>query len=59
MEWLLGLAFLPALLCGLMCLGGIVLAAIGLRQTTNRRACCDEDHANPRDRREDEVAVGQ
>lgn len=42
MEWLLGLAILPALLCGFMCIGGIALAALGLRRATDRRACCDE-----------------
>lgn len=42
MEWLWGLAIAPALLCGLMCIGGAVLAAIGLRRSTSRRACCDE-----------------
>lgn len=42
MEWLLGLAFLPVLLCGLMCVGGMALAAVGLRRTTARRTCCDE-----------------
>lgn len=42
MEWLWGLAILPALLCGLMCVGGVVLAAVGIRRTTGRRACCDE-----------------
>ena len=56
MEWLWGLAFLPALLCGLMCLGGVVLATLGLRQANARRACCDEGHAAAPDR-EDEVIV--
>jgi len=42
MEWLWGLAILPALFCGLMCIGGIVLAAVGIRRTTARRECCDE-----------------
>lgn len=41
MEWLLGLAILPALFCGLMCVGGAVLAAVGIRRST-ARACCDE-----------------
>ena len=42
MEWLFGLAILPALLCGLMCVGGMVLAAVGVRRSTARRACCDD-----------------
>lgn len=42
MEWLLGLAILPALLCGLMCIGTVVLAAVGLRRSNSRRACGDE-----------------
>lgn len=32
MEWPFGLALLPVLLCGLMCVGGMVLAAVGLRR---------------------------
>ncbi len=39
MEWLFGLALLPALLCGLMCIGGVVLAAVGLRRTTTGTGC--------------------
>jgi len=41
MEWLFGLAILPLLLCGLMCVGGMVLAAVGVRRSTARRACSD------------------
>lgn len=41
MEWLLGLAVLPALFCGVMCVGGVVFAAVGIRRGTARRACCD------------------
>jgi hypothetical protein len=33
MEWLSGLALLPALVCGGMMLGGAALAAFGLRRT--------------------------
>jgi hypothetical protein len=29
MEWLLSLALLPAVLCGLMCVGVILLAVVG------------------------------
>lgn len=43
MEWLFGLAILPLLLCGLMCVGGMALAAIGLRRGATKRACCDDD----------------
>lgn len=42
MEWLLGLAILPAALCGLICVGGMALAALGMRRTAARRTCCDE-----------------
>lgn len=30
MEWLWGAALLPLIVCGGMCLGGMVLAALGL-----------------------------
>jgi len=36
MEWLFSLALLPILLCGLMCVGGMALAALGLRRGTSR-----------------------
>lgn len=45
MEWLLGLAFLPILMCGLMCVGGMALAAVGLRRTTARGACGEKPAA--------------
>ena len=45
MGWLFGLAILPALLCGLMCIGGMVLAAAGVRRSAARRACCDDPSA--------------
>lgn len=32
MDWLWGAALLPFLMCGVMCLGGIALAALGLRR---------------------------
>lgn len=35
MEWLFGAALLPLVLCGAMCVGGAVLAAIGLRRSTH------------------------
>lgn len=35
MEWLTGLALLPVLFCGGMMLGGMALAALGLRRTTS------------------------
>lgn len=38
MEWLFSLALLPILLCGLMCIGGMALAALGLRRGTSRRS---------------------
>lgn len=41
MEWLWTAALLPFLLCGLMCLGAVALAALGLRGNRNeRRDCC-------------------
>ena len=39
MEWLFGLAIIPMLLCGVMCVGGIVLAALGVRRGAARRPC--------------------
>lgn len=33
MEWLFSLALLPLLLCGAMCIGGMVLAFFGVRRT--------------------------
>ncbi len=33
MDWIWGVALLPFLICGVMCLGGIALAAIGLRRS--------------------------
>jgi len=41
MEWLLGLALAPAAVCGLMCVGGMALAAIGLRRGDAKHACAD------------------
>lgn len=58
MEWLWGLAILPVLLCGLMCVGGVVLAVLGLRQANVRRSCRDDDHGARADR-QDEVIVGR
>ena len=58
MEWLWGLALLPALLCGLMCVGGIVFAALGLRQATPRRGCRGDDVATTAER-PDEVTAGR
>jgi hypothetical protein len=43
MEWLLSLAFIPILLCGLMCLVPIALAAIGLSRHATQRPASDED----------------
>ena len=40
MSWLFGAALLPFLLCGAMCLGGMLLAALGLRRGTR-----DQSHA--------------
>jgi predicted NAD/FAD-dependent oxidoreductase len=30
MSWLWGAALLPLLICGAMCMGGMVLAAVGI-----------------------------
>jgi hypothetical protein len=32
MSWLFSAALLPLVLCGAMCFGGVLLAALGLRQ---------------------------
>ena len=42
MEWRLSVAFLPILVCGLMCVVPMVLVAVGLRRGVARRASCDE-----------------
>ncbi len=42
MEWLLGLAILPVVLCGLMCIGVMAFAAIGARRAAARRLGGDE-----------------
>lgn len=55
MEWLLGLAFVPILLCGLMCAVPLAPAAIGLRRTAPQQPCCDE-HAPSNDRERAEAA---
>jgi hypothetical protein len=46
MEWLFGLAFVPILLCGLMCVGGMALAALGVRRGTARRTRDEETTEN-------------
>lgn len=46
MEWIAGAALLPLLLCGLMCVGGVLLAAVGLRRThAPDRSCCNHTDA--------------
>lgn len=35
MEWLFSLALLPLLLCGAMCVGGMLLAFLGIRRATD------------------------
>jgi len=45
MRWLFGLAIMPALLCGLMCVGGMVFAAVTTRNSTRQRASSDEPSA--------------
>ena len=46
MEWL-GLALVPMVLCGAMCAGGALLAAIGLRKRNRRsRANSRTAHAD-------------
>lgn len=50
MEWLVGAALLPLLLCGLMCVGGVALAMLGFRRrdAAGRKACCDHDEMGDR-----------
>jgi hypothetical protein len=38
MQWLFGATLLPLILCGLMCVGGAVLAALGLRRSRPSRS---------------------
>jgi hypothetical protein len=54
MEWLFGLAVLPLLMCGAMCLGGVAAAVLGVRR--RRRPC---DHTVVRTDQRDETAPGQ
>ena len=55
MEWIAGAALLPLLMCGLMCVGGIALAALGLRRNQpTDRACCDH-HSKDQDQDQSEV----
>ena len=53
MEWLFGFAFVPALLCGVMCTGGAVLGAIAVRRAAKRpsagSAAVDDDAAGAAD----------
>lgn len=37
MDWLFGFAFVPLLMCGLMCLGGMALAMFGRRRADDGR----------------------
>jgi hypothetical protein len=41
MEWLWGTALLPLLVCGGMCVGGMILAALGLRRANAAGGCHD------------------
>lgn len=52
MEWLLGLALAPILLCGLMCVGGMALAAVGFRRNAARRPRSDEPSNQATDQHE-------
>ena len=36
MEWI-AIGLVPLVMCGVMCIGGIVLAALGLRKVTEDR----------------------
>jgi hypothetical protein len=38
MRWLFSAALLPLVLCGGMCIGGALLAALGLRRGTSQRS---------------------
>lgn len=49
MEWLVGAALLPLVLCGLMCVGGVALAMLGIRRTDGRKRCCDHEALEDRD----------
>ncbi len=49
MDWLLGIAALPLLMCGLMCVGGIALAAVGLRRRDSRPGCHGTGSASAED----------
>ena len=58
MEWIAGAALLPLLLCGLMCVGGVALAAVGLRRTQSTdRDCCNHTGADQPEPEQHEVEV--
>jgi hypothetical protein len=55
MRW--GLVLVPLLACGLMCFGGVILAALGLRKATETRTRPDDSRTTavaPADRIGDE-----
>jgi hypothetical protein len=43
MSWLFSVALLPFVLCGAMCLGGALLAALGLRRGAKDRRDAPRD----------------
>jgi hypothetical protein len=50
MWWVVGGMLIPFLLCGFMCVGGIMLAAVGLRRVTgatDRTGAAVEHDAGP------------
>ena len=53
MEWIAGAALLPLLMCGVMCVGGVLLAAFGLRRNqANDRSCCNHTDSEAHDANE-------
>ena len=49
MDWLWGAALLPLVTCGAMCIGGMALAAVGLRRRSRAGAGSDDQRSEAGD----------
>jgi hypothetical protein len=58
MEWMFGVAIVPLLLCGLMCVVPMALAAVGLRRHATPRTDAHEP-APPAEERDRAEATAQ
>jgi len=55
MDWLWGAALLPLVACGAMCIGGMALAAIGLRRASSSDGSSDDRRSETDDHDDDVV----